>query len=819
MVAKYALKKLLLLITIFVSIFGGLQLDFVQHKLFSLFSCPEIDIQFKKISGLFPFNFSLYDLSIRSDDMQIDINRINLLLARSIFRVKHLEVDKFRITPLTETKLCPSDFKVLIPLITQRLIKNLRINELDIAGERIHAITLKYDRKSTKSALNFTSSIGEFFAKWKSDGHVLNGHARLEDYAFDLSFNKENKKLHFASHGITLDGTVGDKFLEGTLKYTDKYATDVKIWTKNEYILGKFNVPELAVSGILHYNLDKLVTKVQKVNIGKNVVLTPITINSSLKVSDFSAQFPDGRIDFSGIDLSKKNFSLGRLFIDHVDISKLEGLPNIKCIINGDGGYENSTGKLSLAISHFEYNGITLPKIDISSIYANDKIDLKVSTEILKAKQRIDVIVKTQDWSIEGLANGWVNISDYKIASGQRLRGKMNYHVKAQGNLFAPKIAGNVSISNGVYVNLLSGTYIRDIALSGKLQNEMIDISKIYARDDSKTKGTITGSGKIQYVDNKLQTDIRLKIDKLKAVDQKWLDARLFGAVSLNGDLLNELKVKGDMYTENPGIDVSGIVLLSMRSTDLIAKKKQQKKSTNIIPIKFPIDIKLRVTPELKVNGFGLQSFWEAKGNVTGDLLDPQYALEAKLKSGKLELTDNAFKLKDGAVLINNDDTKIYVSAEKVIDKITVGAKFIQKEGQSKVHFYSNPYMSDKDVMSYMLFEKNASEISMGESMSLLSIVNKLYGGTDFNILGRMKTIFGIDTISMKKGKTASGEEYDAVSLGKKIGKFKVSIDQATGSKGTNVVAEVDVAKNTKVSVDLSSKDSFGGGILWSRRY
>ena len=204
---------------------------------------------------------------------------------------------------------------------------------------------------------------------------------------------------------------------------------------------------------------------------------------------------------------------------------------------------------------------------------------------------------------------------------------------------------------------------------------------------------------------------------------------------------------------------------------------------------------------------------------MTGDLLEPTYAIEAKLKSGKIELTDNAFKLKDGDVLINNADTKIYVSAEKMIDKITVGAKFTQKEGQSKVDFYSNPYMSDKDVMSYILFDKNASEISMGEAMSLLGVMTKLSGGADFNILGRMKTIFGVDTISMKKGKTSSGEEYDAVSLGKKIGKFKVSVDQATGSNGTNVVAEADIAKNTKVSVALSSKDSFGGGILWSRRY
>ena len=819
MIAKYAIKKLLILIAIFVSIFGSLQLNFVQHKLLSLFGSPETDIQFKKISGLFPFNFELYDLSIHLNDMQIDVNHSKVSLSKRMFHVKHFEIDKFQITPLIKTKLCPSDFKVLIPVITQKLIKNIKINELNIAGERINSIALKYDRKSNSSALNFNSSIGKVSAKWKFNGEYLNGYARIGNYDLEISFNKGTNKLHLASFGITLDGKVGDRFLTGTLKYGGKYATNIQIWTENEFIICKFHEPKLDVSGKISYDLDNLVTKIQEVKIGKNVTLTPITIDSALKVSDFLAKFDSGQIKFSRIDLSDSNFSFGEITIEDVNIAKLKWLPNIKGVINGTGGYGNSTGKLRLIINNLEYNGIPLPKMDISSEYAHNKITLKAETELLKAKQQLNLSLNIQDWSIDGVANGFINIHDYKIASGQRLRGKLKYHIQTSGNLTAPKLAGNISVSDGVYVNLISGTYIRDITLLGKLQNKSLDITKIYARDDSKIGGTINGSGKIQYTNDKLNSNIKLKIDKLKAVDQRWLDARLFGNMSLNGDLLNEVKVKGDLYTEKPAIDVSGIVMLSMRSTDLIAKKKAQKPSINIIKLKFPTDIKLSVTPELKVKGFGLNSSWDAGAKVTGDLLNPEYALMAKLKSGKLALTDNAFKLKEGNMLINNEDTKINLSAEKMVDKITVGVKFTQQDGQSRVDFYSNPYMSDKDVISYMLFEKNASEISMGEAMSLLSIMSKLSGGADFNILGRMKTIFGFDTISMKKGKNSSGEEYDAVSLGKKIGNFKVSIDQATGSNGTNVVAEVDVAKNTKVSVDLSSKDSFGGGILWSRRY
>ena len=820
MIAKYAIKKLLVLVAIFVSIFGGLQLNFVQHKLLSLFSPPSTNIQFKKISGLFPFNFAVYDLSMCYNNTQIDVNHIKLSLSGRMFHVKQLEIDEFKITPLAETKLCPSDFKVLIPVITQRFVKNIKINKLDIAGEKINSVTLKYDRKTKSSELNFGSSIGSVSAKWKFDEGLLNGHAKLGGQDLDLSFNTGTNKLHLATSGITLDGKVVDKFLTGTLKYVDMYATNVKIWTEDEFIIGKFNDTRMNTSGMIRCDLDKLVIKVYDVQIGKKIILTPINIDKSFKVSDFLAKFPKGQIKFSGTDLSHSNFSLGRITIEDIDISKLEWLPHAKGIIKGVSNYDGKGNPtLLLAISNLEYMGQHIPIIRILCEYANNKIVVKAETEILRAKHQVNLSINTKDWLIDGFAHGLINIQDYKIASGQRLRGRVKYQIKASGNLKAPDLTGNVSISNGVYVNLISGTYIRDITLLGQLQNKTLDITKIYARDDSKIGGTINGSGKISYMNDRLHTDIRLQIDKFKAVDQKWLNAQLFGNVSLNGDLLNEVKVKGDLYTEKPAIDVSGIVLLSMRSTDLIAKKKPKIQSTNAIQIRFPTDIKLSIRPELSISGFGLQSSWDANAKVSGDLLEPRYVLEAKLKSGKIELTDNAFKLKDGNVLINNEDTKIYVAAEKIIDKITVGAKFTQKEGQSKVAFYSNPYMSDKDVMSYMLFEKNVSEISMGEAMSLLSIMTKLSGGTDFNILGRMKTIFGVDTISMKKGKTASGEEYDAVSLGKKIGKFKVSVDQATGSKGTNVVAEVDVAKNTKVSVDLSSKDSFGGGVLWSRRY
>ncbi len=824
MIARYIIKQLVILITVIVTIFGSLQLNFVQRRLLSLINTSDFQISFDEMQGFFPFKFAIKGLCMEDKDMRIDVNRLDIALSSRIFSIKYIGIDKVSITQLTDAKLCPSDFKFLIPVVMQKVIKKAEIKEIGIGKEKINDVSLGHNRKTDSSYLSFKSSIGKVAARWNFVGKTMQGNCRLNDYCVAAAFDKTNNKLELRYGDITLDGIVGKKDFSGNLKFS-RYHPNIKIWTENEFIKAKFKDKNLNISGKIDYDLDKLETNIHDIRLGKNIKVSPIAIDKSLKVSDFSVLLKNGEIDISGINLSSEKFSLGNISVQDVDISQIDILGGLKGKLNGIAEYKQGVENLDFHIDNLEYMDVQIPVVNISGQYAKDGIDIGTTFELLHKKQKFNIKAKAKDWiidersRIECNANGAIDLKDYKVAPGQRIRGNMKYRINPMGTVSNPEITGDISLQNGVYVNMPSGTYIRDITLLGKLHKDTLNITKIYARDDSKIGGTVNGSGKIRYVNGKLDTNIGIKIDKFKAVDQKWLNARLFGNVTLNGDLMNEVKVKGDLYTEKPAIDVSSIVMLSMRSTDLITKRKPETQSSNSIKIKFPTDIQLSMKPELTVSGFGLQSAWDANAKVTGDLLAPKYEFAAKLKSGKIELTDNAFKLKGGDVLINNNDTNISVSAEKVIDKITVGAKFIQTVGQSKVNLYSNPYMPDNDIIAYMLFEKASSEISIGEAMALLGVMTNLSGGADLNILGRMKTMFGIDTISIKKTKNSSGEEYDTVSLGKKIGKFKVSVEQAPGKDETNVVAEADIAKNTKATVDLSSKDSLGGGILWSRRY
>jgi autotransporter translocation and assembly factor TamB len=116
------------------------------------------------------------------------------------------------------------------------------------------------------------------------------------------------------------------------------------------------------------------------------------------------------------------------------------------------------------------------------------------------------------------------------------------------------------------------------------------------------------------------------------------------------------------------------------------------------------------------------------------------------------------------------------------------------------------------------LFDKDSSDISTGEGLVLFTVMDKVTGVDSFSIIDKMKTTLGLDTITIKKADSNKGE-YDAVSIGKKIGKIQVSVEQGAAAGTTGVTVETKVAKNAKMIVDMSGKNSIGAGISWSRRY
>ena len=314
-----------------------------------------------------------------------------------------------------------------------------------------------------------------------------------------------------------------------------------------------------------------------------------------------------------------------------------------------------------------------------------------------------------------------------------------------------------------------------------------------------------------------------MDVDSLSVVDIKEFDGKIKGKLSVSGNLAENLKITGDLETTKADVDISNVVKMSSYSIDIVdSVKEKKKKEKRKISWKCPLDIKLLFKPCVKVTGFGINSEWNGGINISGDTSFVKYDGVLKLRKGNINVSGKKMSLKDGKVCFsdkNPDIIFIEVSAIKSLDSTKVGAKFIQDEKGVRVSLFSNTHLQQKDILSYILFEKSVSEISSGEAITLYSISNNLSGRRDFDIIGKIKSVLGLDVLDIKRNQSNEHGEYNTISIGKKIGKMNISVDQGAGEHTTKVVVDTKIAKNTKLTVDLSGNDAIGAGIAWQKRY
>ena len=757
---RYALKKFCIVLSAFVIVFGCLQFSAVQCWLLNRF----VNASFSSSTGFFPFDFSWKNLKLSGNGIAVIADDLHIALSRKLTHVKSILINKLDIKSPAGSKISPSDFTFLIPLVFQKIVKRAEIKSITAGDVKLQNVLLSRDRKLGIRCLEFSSPKGVFSASWRFEKNQIFANARFGDFSLQLAYdtkrNHINSDIAFKAEKIAFDGFWEDEKLKG-LFTVSRFATNIlaEISIENDMLKMHFRNRQLGVSGTVRFYIDTSTLYFSDISFDNGIRLNPFSIFNFSKIPELSVLFKQGKIRWRNIDFSDENFSLGEGDISEVALSQFFG-DGVNGIISGSGHYKDGKERFKLLLQNFGYEFLKIPSIDIVSEHSKNATNVSVNFDFLKKKNKLIAKLFTSNWIITSDARidtsfaGAFDIANHKLSSGQFASGKVEYKLTGTGSIAAPNIHGYANVKSGTYANTLLGTYIRDITLLCDLNNNSIDIKKIYARDDTKSKGQIRGKGQIRLENKKCPLTVSVKVDNFKVVEQNWLKGRLFGSLELKGNLLDEVNVSGTLFSKEPSVDVSGIVLLYSRSIEVASKRKKRVKSDFVCPIKFPVDVQFELKPEMKIHGFGVESSWNGGAKVTGNIFDIKCSANAKLREGSLNLTDSFFALKDGDISFDGDNFSVAVSAEKRIDKMTVGARFDLKNDVSKFSFYSSPYLAEKDIMSYILFDKPSSEISAGEGVALFSAMNKLSNGTDaagFDVLGKFKTLFGIESISLKK--------------------------------------------------------------------
>ena len=107
MLGRYAVRKFFIITSAIALIVGSLQVTPIQKKLLNLCVDSYPKIEFSETTGMFPFDFSMKELSFKNREFRIDIDNLKLKFGKSLLRVNNIDIDKAKVTILKKLSSAP----------------------------------------------------------------------------------------------------------------------------------------------------------------------------------------------------------------------------------------------------------------------------------------------------------------------------------------------------------------------------------------------------------------------------------------------------------------------------------------------------------------------------------------------------------------------------------------------------------------------------------------------------------------------------------------------------------------------------------------
>jgi hypothetical protein len=821
---------------LFASVFvGGLQLSCVQNFLISLATREGVAVELGEVSGFFPFDFSVDTLKVVCPDSSFEMSDVSIRLSKKFTHVSSIKLKRAKVKTSKSSEVSFSDIRNLIPVICQNFVKcveieNLQTDDAAISNisfrrdnAKLRVLNLRVNDKDIKATFNINGSTLRLDSMY--EGFCLRAEYKMSDGTLGINVLDKNSGKCIIFNGFCIDDSANGAISIPHLKLRVECGFSLH----GALLDAEIKHNESGCKASVCLDMSNQILNVNKCKFGNNNTLMPFSITRDLKIKEINVLCKSGTVKLEDLDLSAQNFSMGSMKIDNISLSDWFG-ESISGTVSGSGKYAEDAELFNIKVSNFKFNNIKAPQININGKYSNDAIDAKISfgifgkENIVNAKIAINNCIPSKNSMINVKWNGQAELIERHIDDEQIVGGSLSYDVKATGTLWKPSISGIATFNKGSYMNLKTSTYVKDISARFAIKDNNVLIEKITGNDDFAKRGSISGSGKITTNSKSLDIDLCLTLDKFGIVEINNFDGRLSGKIKINGDMFKSVCISGDLYADKWKLDISSFVTKSMRSVDIVSSvfKEKSKSKPIVLPIKIPVDIKIILKDGINITGHGINSLWNGGGRIFGDISTPQYDCKITLASGNMTIPGKVFKLRDGVISMSSADPGVWnvdVSAVKSFDTIKVGARLIQNKSGADIKFFSIPYVPKKDIISYMLFDRPSSDISAGDGITLLLAMNRANEGR-LNVVDRIRSLFGVDTVEVKKAVNGNPEEYGIISLGKSLNnKTKISVDREGGSGTTKVVLESKVSKGTKVSVDMSGKDSIGAGISWNKRY
>lgn len=407
----------------------------------------------------------------------------------------------------------------------------------------------------------------------------------------------------------------------------------------------------------------------------------------------------------------------------------------------------------------------------------------------------------------------------------QTLTGEIEVDMGVAGSLEKWALSGGITIQNARYENPASGTALANI--NGRLNGDgrTLRLSSLTATDGE--AGTVALEGSIT-TEAPFPMDADLTFNQATLLRKKMLTSTASGKLDVKGTA-KRLDLTGEIILDRTELAIPkrlppDVVVIPVTEINLPAELSREGTQPGHDSTLLFMDLSLQIPGLFFVRGRGLDAEFKGRLKAQGPADNPVVRGTLQVVRGTFEFLTRTFHITQGQVAFDGATPPVpllNITTQVNAGQIDAQVRVTGPADDFRLTLTSQPPLSQDEIMANIVFGRFVAKLNAFQAYQLAASINQLSGGGMPDIMGKTRSLLGVDRLSITGGDDANRPNSGpAVSAGKYVtDEVYVGVEQNLTDAKQDVVVEVDITPDFSVESKAGTKSGAGIGFNWKYDY
>ena len=423
------------------------------------------------------------------------------------------------------------------------------------------------------------------------------------------------------------------------------------------------------------------------------------------------------------------------------------------------------------------------------------------------------------------------------LAGGsQRVAGRLALAMEAGGTVSAPALSGRATLSGASFRDLAQGVTLTDIEAVLRAEGERVLIERFAARTPG--QGTIGIGGTLSPLAPGLPAEVTLTARGARPLQSDLARGAFDADIRLAGRLLEQARIEGRIEVKRLDITVPEKLPPSVRRIEGVRERGRRPAATPPLdpprpagaPSALPdiaLAVEIAAPRAVFVRGRGIDAEFGGTMNVGGAIAAPTVTGGLTLRRGNISVFDRRLDFRRGTIgfdagtFVPSLDFLAAARAREVTANVTVTGSATDP----RIEFSSTPELPQDEILSRLLFDRRASELS---PFQLAQLAQVLAGAAGIEtpgaggILDRIRRTLALDRLAVGEERRQDGGRGQGATL--ETGRYVaeavyVGVRQSSEGGAPRVGVQIDVLPRVRIEAETGGNSAAGDRVGLSFEY